>query len=413
MSKPSQWPGGPLRRSILCPTLLLATLSLPSYAVAQGTFIRGDVNFDEHVTVSDLSSLVDSFRPTGMALPCPDAGDANDMDTVDFTDLIFLTEFLVRQSPVLPPPFTTLGGDALEAGPDLTPDMIPCPPTSITPHGPPNPGFQMAWESPPTATVGEQVEVFLRAETAEPIDAFSVAYRVNNTVLSLQSVDFQGTIFPPGQRAAFEGSILFEARLVASPDPDFDLLIVTAVFADETFPHARIPFPPTAGPVAGVPLLRVVFDIRIDAPTGGPICTMDPAEPTDYPILAAGLFNEFTSMGMSRLPALTEPVKMTILLEPDEIVVFSRGDSNDDGAFDLSDASYTLNWLFVGGPAPGCMNAADSNDDGTIDLSDPTHTLGYLFSGSVTEIPLPGFPECDIDPADEDELDCNTYESCP
>jgi len=413
MSRSSQRRVGPLRRSLLRPALLLVALALPSSAVAQHPFIRGDVNFDEHVTIADLSFLVDSFMPIGPMLPCPDAGDTNDVGIVDFNDATYFVDYLMRDLavPDLPPPFTTIAGDALEAGPDPTPDTINCPPTLIIPHGPPHPGFQMKWEAPPTAVVGEQVEVFLSVTTADPIDAFSIAYRVNNKAFSLQSVDLQDTIFPAGLRATFEASDLFETRLVSSPHPDFDLLIVTSVFADDTLPHNRILFPATTGTVTDQRLLRIVFDVLLDAPTDEEVCGMTPSEPPDYKTQNAGLTNEFALLGMSRIPATQE--KMTVKLDPDEAVIFSRGDSNDDGAFDLSDASYTLNWLFVGGPVPGCLNAADSNDDGVIDISDPTHTLGYLFSGTVASMPSPGFPDCDVDPPDEDELFCLFYTSCP
>lgn len=75
---------------------------------------------------------------------------------------------------------------------------------------------------------------------------------------------------------------------------------------------------------------------------------------------------------------------------------FVRGDSNDDGALDLSDVLFTLNYLFLGTDTPSCLAAADSNDDGLIDLSDGIFFLGFLFQGSET-LPLP-FPELGVDP---------------
>src|SRR6266508_4172226 len=60
---------------------------------------------------------------------------------------------------------------------------------------------------------------------------------------------------------------------------------------------------------------------------------------------------------------------------------FLRGDSNADGAVDLSDAVFTLAFLFSGGSAPACREASDANDDGATDLSDPIYTLSFLFLG--------------------------------
>ena len=71
---------------------------------------------------------------------------------------------------------------------------------------------------------------------------------------------------------------------------------------------------------------------------------------------------------------------------------FLRGDCNDDGNVDLSDAVCTLNWLFLGGPAPGCLAATNTNGDEEVDLSDPVSLLNHLFLGGPAPV-LP-FPEC-------------------
>ena len=49
---------------------------------------------------------------------------------------------------------------------------------------------------------------------------------------------------------------------------------------------------------------------------------------------------------------------------------FLRGDCNDDGSVDLSDAVCTLDWLFLGGGEPGCVAATNANGDKVVDLSD-------------------------------------------
>jgi hypothetical protein len=71
---------------------------------------------------------------------------------------------------------------------------------------------------------------------------------------------------------------------------------------------------------------------------------------------------------------------------------FLRGDSNDDGLVDLADAVFTLRWLFLGGPEPGCVAAANANGDRSVDIADPVSLLGFLFlAGSPPAAP---FPEC-------------------
>lgn len=60
---------------------------------------------------------------------------------------------------------------------------------------------------------------------------------------------------------------------------------------------------------------------------------------------------------------------------------FIRGDANSDGNIDITDAVYTLNYLFMGGLSPPCEDAADTDDSGKIDISDTILILNYLFTG--------------------------------
>jgi hypothetical protein len=89
---------------------------------------------------------------------------------------------------------------------------------------------------------------------------------------------------------------------------------------------------------------------------------------------------------------------------------FRRGDANDDGKADLSDAVFALSWLFGGGPAPGCQDAADTNDNGGLDISDAIFLLSYLFNAGAP-LPTPGTLGCGVDPT-EDAVDCGEYGSC-
>jgi hypothetical protein len=77
---------------------------------------------------------------------------------------------------------------------------------------------------------------------------------------------------------------------------------------------------------------------------------------------------------------------------------FVRGDSNGDIVVNISDASFTLNHLFLGGgEEPPCEDAADANDDGSINISDPIATLTFLFLGT-TRLPPPNVPGSDPTP---------------
>src|SRR5206468_2017626 len=78
--------------------------------------------------------------------------------------------------------------------------------------------------------------------------------------------------------------------------------------------------------------------------------------------------------------------------------------ANGDGAIGLSDAIFTLNFLFTGGSPPPCEDAADANDSGTMDLSDAVFTLGFLFLGTAAP-PGPGTTVAGPDPT-PDNLTC-------
>ena len=76
---------------------------------------------------------------------------------------------------------------------------------------------------------------------------------------------------------------------------------------------------------------------------------------------------------------------------------FTRGNCNSDGAFDLTDAIFTLNTLFFAGVGEFlCEEACDSNDDGELNITDAIFTLSALFLG--TALPPEPYPSCGYDP---------------
>ena len=60
---------------------------------------------------------------------------------------------------------------------------------------------------------------------------------------------------------------------------------------------------------------------------------------------------------------------------------FLRGDSNHDREVDVSDAVFTLLYLFAESEAPPCLDALDIDDGGTIAITDAIALLGYAFTG--------------------------------
>ncbi len=89
---------------------------------------------------------------------------------------------------------------------------------------------------------------------------------------------------------------------------------------------------------------------------------------------------------------------------------FRRGDANGDATVDLSDGIAVLSFLFLGGPAPACADAADTDDSGALDLGDALRVFDFLFlAGDVP--PAPGPVRCGFDPSD-DALLCAPPQGC-
>ena len=62
--------------------------------------------------------------------------------------------------------------------------------------------------------------------------------------------------------------------------------------------------------------------------------------------------------------------------------------------------SMPLNYLFLGGELPGCLSAADTNADGEVDISDAAYTLSFLFLGGPG---LPAPTSCGNSDSESDE----------
>jgi hypothetical protein len=86
---------------------------------------------------------------------------------------------------------------------------------------------------------------------------------------------------------------------------------------------------------------------------------------------------------------------------------FRRSDCDGNGAVQITDAIFGLNWLFMGGTAPTCKDACDADDNGKTDITDMVTTLLYLFlSGPIA--PAPGPLACGPDPS-SDALEACVY----
>ena len=75
-------------------------------------------------------------------------------------------------------------------------------------------------------------------------------------------------------------------------------------------------------------------------------------------------------------------------------------DCNTDGRINIADAQCLLNWLFLGGPAPGCREAMDFNGDDRMNIADGISGLNYLFLGGPGPAAGRGcqfYPDCELE----------------
>lgn len=83
-------------------------------------FLRGDLDGNEALEITDVIVLLDQLFLSAPPNPCEDVGDANDDGSVDVADAVALLEYLfVPGAAVIPSPFP-------DCGTDPTPDALDC-----------------------------------------------------------------------------------------------------------------------------------------------------------------------------------------------------------------------------------------------------------------------------------------------
>jgi len=91
---------------------------------------------------------------------------------------------------------------------------------------------------------------------------------------------------------------------------------------------------------------------------------------------------------------------------------FVRGDPDANGLVNLTDAIFILNYLFLGGELPTCVDAADTDNNSTVQLTDGIYLLRFLFLGS--EPPPEPHESCGADLEEPDDgLGCESFNGCP
>ncbi len=105
------------------------------------------------------------------------------------------------------------------------------------------------------------------------------------------------------------------------------------------------------------------------------------------PIAAFGLgSNTMIDSLIARWPSDTVRVFTSIPADTfltiyETVPTYLCGDANGDGAIDISDAVFLIQYIFAGGQAPNPIAAGDANCDQAVDISDVVYLIQYIFAG--------------------------------
>jgi hypothetical protein len=394
--------------AVLGTIIALTTFTARTRAEEQ-PFIRGDVNQDGRVSLSDAITI----RRAGymsVTLPCLDAADTTDDEGApNLVDEVVLAGSMFSFPQLtLPPPFT-------EAGPDPTPQSsdprYPNPPVGCDRYQ-----IQPAQQSSDTIRVGEvqaaagqriQIPIYLIASA--PAAAIQLVLSYDSSLITIdpdpRRLDWSGTTFEPllgkkldkyDKNGDWIGSITFTApNCLMTIDPGagtFTIGIVSSFSVEG---------------LGEIPSNSDVQFINVNA-------TVSPGAPADAQIVIAPvngegnagygpyrLLNEISYPdGEARyLSVLPRAIPGKVGVAGDVSFFFKRGDANGDKLVDISDVVSVIDHLYLGGRLTGNPDAADADDNGHLEITDAVVIINDLFLGTPA-IASP-FPEEGVDPTSD------------
>jgi hypothetical protein len=258
-----------------------------------------------------------------------------------------------------------------------------------------------------SAAPGGTAAVPVLVNGSGPVQGFSFSIDFDETILELESIEplwLDGTnwlneFYP-------DGSIRWINVRTADDLPGDSGIaegyLAGAIVFDAKF---RDLYPP---PGEDSEIFALHLGVKPTAPPGSTeLRFIDGAKPfPNNPSIPNIVTIQSKSVAADKLQYVTEPLLISSRLNiiGTEAPRFIRGDSNGDSTVDLSDAVFSLAYLFLGGTPPGCIDAADADDDGAVDIVDPVFTLAFLFLDGLR--PPEPFEFPGPDPTGDD-LPCN------
>jgi hypothetical protein len=379
----------PLRVVVL---LVLMPGFLPP-ALADVSFLRGDINLDGTVSIADTVGFeCILFCAALPPLPCFDAADVDDDGRLGITDWVALLTGLFLESDTIAPPFPDVGADP--TGDDLACERYETTPPELT--------ADVVALGDVTAAPGGMVSVPVLLESAVAVKALQLVVHYDPNAFkpailrgseAIRDAYFEGTPFGPqgssNNRTAFLG-------VAATPETGMLFLGFDPGFGD------LVTIPPTDQPIR---VLNLVGEVLGNANPGEVIKLAFAEQTAPFGPVRTELVALESSNPPARLPGTLRSGTITIVSQD----LFVRGDSNLDGEVNISDAIHMLGYLFLGAGEYLCRDAADVNDDGQNDLSDSVGLLSFLFlGGSPPRFP---WPSCGTDPGSV-HLGCESSSQC-
>lgn len=349
-------------------------------------FLRGDANVDGRVSLSDALTIRRFLFNCDTPPPCLDAADVADDGSVNVVDVVYTlnTLFFGGEPPALPFP---------EVGSDPAEDDLSCAEYTIVE---PEETDDVIAIGSVTGSPGKLVEIPVYVSNSVEIEAFQLIVRHDGALVpepdgNFFGLSFDGTFY---EDLDTQDSVSF---VLVAPGPLEGYLTVPFI---PSLIHTGFETPP--GQERHV--FNIVARVSPDAEEGG-VVSLDPTAASSGEGLGAyRLRNELTFQGDARFVGSVPQSFPGLLKIVPDITIF-RGDANDDGEVQMADAVYVLDYLFLGGRAPVCPDAADANDDGILNIADPVTILLDLFVGS-TSIAGP-YPEYGEDPTPDALGECN------
>jgi hypothetical protein len=377
----------------------------------EGTFLRGDANTDDSLSLLDAMSIL-RYLHSGLELRCLDAADFDDSGRIELTDALALLNIVVLRSsddanpveapyPVAgtDPTFDVLGcaqGSSREqgAGEDaggerfgLAPGAGAAAAACRDGDGAPDLEFIHSLERVQAVAGQKSLRIPLFLESAAGVAGFTISLYAPPESITIDDISFEGTELDnhtsPGSRWS---GVMKDEGLPGYVAASF----VVSLYSGETLPT-----------LPGRVIAEMVLSISPDARVG----TQVEIEFKDTPSRGAlpPIRNELSRDGGGG-PYRACGLQLEIVSPADR---FIRGDVNRDWRLGIADAAATLRALFGQGVEQDnsfCADAADFDDNGLLQLSDALALLNFLFANGIPPV-LP-FPNPGLDTPDADALGC-------